>query len=275
MKVKKNLLFKIKITMLKSLRLLKNLYNRIWRQSSILLTYLTMKMHVGFFFVLTFLNATFVMAQQTNAPKKLYDTNRLHNKFVIGMSNTFGRLNDKNTLDTGLRNFKETQITVTPKIGYFFTNNLMLGIKWQYGWFWTNYGRTEPNTSEKSIFVEYYFTHWRQTNWNWIKFNNGVRVYIHPFVNAGVNFKNYYHGIDSTKGATAIFNGFNNNITTQILLGVNINTYRRTSIYLAQGMYIAAKPKKLLPNMKPIYTYRSIDLGVLYYLRKKPKKPIK
>lgn len=212
---------------------------------------------------------------QSNEKTKIFDSIRLHNCWFLGASNTLAFSNYRDFSGTSIKKYNQFEFTVTPKIAYFVINNLAVGFKWQYGWYWSDFGRTEPNTSSKSIYFEYYFTNWRVYDWNTVKRKNKTKAIFHPLINASINMSNYYYGIDSSlKGKGAIPNNRNDNISYTVLLGFNLNIMRKISFHFALGTNISGNTKYVLQRTRVIKSFRQSDLGIAYFIPKKKKKII-
>lgn len=200
------------------------------------------------------------------------DTNKIRNTFLIGLNNSFAfsefkNFNDPNTTTS----LVQIAITLTPRIGIFLNNHLVLGMQWRYGWYWSNFNKTFPNLSSTGPFIEYYFTKFKMYKWNTIKFKEEVKAYLHPYINVGYNFKNFYSGFDSYGNRGAIFNGSNTNQSVNGLVGINFSTKRRINFNVAFGLQYSNPDVTLLQNTKLIKLMPISEIGVASYLHKKKK----
>lgn len=203
---------------------------------------------------------------------RLVDSTRLENRILIGVNNSFSFASVKDFTNTNGGNYNQFEVTLMPKLGYFVGNNLAIGLQWKYGWYWSNFDRTLPNTSSKGIFFEYYFTKWKSYKLNTLKRKNKTFGYLHPFVNVSYNLNNYYNGKDSLNLAGAIFNGRSDNQSLKTLIGVNWNTLRKVNINFSIGIETSRMPNVILNNTRVIRALPVSELGIAMYLKKQKKK---
>ncbi len=201
------------------------------------------------------------------------DTHKLNNTYLIGINSSFHFAEFKNFNDpTIVNNLRQFEITISPKFGVFLNNYLSVGIQWRYGWYWSNFNKSFPNSSSGGPFLEYYFTQWRSYKWNTINRKGKAKVYMHPYINLGYNFKNFYTGIDTFNNKGAIFNNRNDNQSLNALFGFNFSTKRRVNFNFALGVQYSKQPNNLLQNTKLVRLLPTSEIGVVVYFHKKRKK---
>jgi hypothetical protein len=200
------------------------------------------------------------------------DSNRLKHTFLTSLNSSlaFGEFKNFDNPNT-VTKFKQLEITLAPKLGIFVNRYLVLGMQWRYGWYMSNFNRSFPNSSAGGPFLEYYFTQWKMYKWNTIKFKRKVKGYLHPYMNLGYNFKNFYNGIDSFGNKGAIFNNRQNNQSISGLIGLNFGTKTLVNFNIALGVQYSKLPNILLQNTKLVRLTPTSELGVVVYFSKKRK----
>jgi len=203
---------------------------------------------------------------------KAKDSSRENMQFLFALNNSVSFANYKDGLYPNVKNYNQLEVSLMPKLGYFVLNNLAIGFHYRQGWYWSNFGRSLPNTITRGIFIEYYFLNWKGTKKSKPNEPSKTKIRLNPYVNVSYNRRNFYMGFDSLGLRGAVFNGRNNNFLLTTLLGVNIKTRRKMNFNVSVGLEHAPLPSSLLQQTRYIKTSPVSELGIAYYLRKKPRK---
>ena len=224
-------------------------------------------MKTTYFLIFFFYVHLSVTGQQKSA-----DSSILHRKFLIALNSSFWFGNIRAGSYPDVINYNQVEATLMPKLGYFITSNLALGLQYRYGKYWSNFGREEPDSKTGGIFIEYYFSNILGRRKALTDSVHKKKLSIYPYLNLSYSRRNFYRGKDSSGQKAAFFNAKNQNALVTPLLGINIQPKRRLSYNIAIGLEFAAKPTIILPNTTYAKIFPINELGVAYFIYKQKKK---